>query len=45
VAQIGQIFEVLIGKRPPEFHGRENGAKPFAIAAGVADGHHPISFL
>ena len=44
VAQVRQIVNIRLAECQTLGHGREYGAKPFAIAAGVTDLHHPFDF-
>jgi hypothetical protein len=37
VAEIGEVVDVGLAKLQPPRHGREHGAKTFAVAAGIAD--------
>ena len=44
MAQVGQVVYIRFTKSQALGHGRKHGAKPFAIAAGVTDLHHPFDF-
>jgi hypothetical protein len=39
MAEVGQIVEIGVCETQTAFHSGEHGAKPFAVAAGIADGH------
>jgi hypothetical protein len=45
VAEIGQIVEIGASEIQAALHGRKHSAKPFAIAAGIADGHDALALL
>jgi hypothetical protein len=42
---MGEVFEIGRREGPPQLHGRKYRTEPFAVAAGVADGHDSISFF
>ena len=44
VAQVGQVVHICLAKLQTARHGREDGAKTFAVAAGIADLHHACHF-
>jgi hypothetical protein len=37
VAEVRDLHDVAVAQHVPPFQGREDGAIPFAVAAGVAD--------
>jgi hypothetical protein len=44
MAEIGEVREVARRELAAQRHRREDGAIPFAIAAGIADFHLPPGF-
>jgi hypothetical protein len=45
VAEVGQVVQVLTCKDPSELHGGKHRTESLTVAAGIADRHHPLSFL
>src|SRR5262249_273444 len=43
--EVGEINQIALGKSSPPFHRGKNRAVSFAVAAGIADCHLPITFF
>src|SRR5262249_52923062 len=43
--EVGEINQIALGKSSPPFHRGKNRAVSFAVAAGIADCHLPLTFF
>jgi hypothetical protein len=45
VAEVGQVFQILLRESSAQLHSRVNRAESLTIAAGITDRHHSFGLI